>query len=72
LTVPCAEIAFAHTGNSIVVRSATSRMPASMIRPTAPCARADTASRSPNIPSVDSDVVVTTRISPGLQTSIAA
>ena len=69
---PLSEIAFAHTGKSIVVRSATSRTPASMTGPTAPCARADTASRSPNIPSVDSDVVVTTRMSPGLQTSIAA
>ena len=43
-----------------------------MTRPTTPCARADTASSSPNIPSVDSDVVVTTRMSPGSQTSIAA
>ena len=66
LTVPWALIALAQTGNSIAVRSATSRTPASMIRPTTPCARADTASSSPNIPSVDSDVVVTTRTSPAL------
>ena len=43
-----------------------------MIRPTTPWARADTPSSSPNIPSVDSEVVVTTRTSPGWQTSIAA
>ena len=44
-------IALAHTGKSISVRSSTSRTPASMTRPTRR-ARAETASRSPNIPSV--------------------
>src|SRR5688572_3014889 len=72
LTVPCADTAFDHTGNSIFVKSATSRTPASMIKPTTPWARAETARSSPNIPSVDSDVVDTTRMSPGRQTSIAA
>src|ERR1700682_1222839 len=72
LTVPCALIALDHTGNAIAVRSATSRTPASMIRPTTPCARAETASSYPNIPSVDSDVVVTTSTSPGRHSSIAA
>ena len=38
LTVPCAEMAFAQTGKFIAVRSAVSRTPASMIRPTTPCA----------------------------------
>src|SRR5262249_61787544 len=44
----------------------------SITRPTTPCARADSASNSPNIPSVDSDVVETTRMSPFWQNSIEA
>ena len=72
LTVPCADTAFDQTGKSISVRSFTSRTPASIMRPTTPCARADSASNSPNIPSVDSDVVDTTRMSPFWQNSIAA
>src|SRR5437867_12279088 len=71
-TVPCALIALAHTGNPIAVMSVTSRTPASITRPATPRARADTASSSPNIPSVDSDVVVTTSTSPVRQTSSAA
>src|SRR5262245_49591086 len=72
LTVPCAETAFDQTGKSIAVRSATSRTPASITSPTILCARHEVASNSPNIPSVDSEVVATTSASPGRQTSIAA
>ena len=68
-TVPCALIAFAHTGKFIAVMSVTSRTPASMTRPDAPRARDETASSSPNIPSVDSAVVVTTSTSPSRHSS---
>src|SRR5262245_18413055 len=71
-TVPCAETAFDQTGKFISVRSLTSRTPASMTKPTTPCARADSARSSPNIPSVDSEVVDTTRMSPFWQNSIEA
>src|SRR5436190_189537 len=64
LTVPWALMAFAQTGKFIAVMSVTSRTPASITSPTTPRARAETASSSPNIPSVDSAVVVTTRTSP--------
>jgi len=65
-------MAFAQTGKSIAVISVTSRTPASMTRPATPRARDDTARSSPNIPSVDSDVVVTTSMSPARHSSSAA
>ena len=65
-------MAFDHTGKSIAVSSLTSRTPASMIKPSTPCATSDVASSSPNMPSVESDSVVTTSTSPGWHTSIAA
>jgi hypothetical protein len=71
-TVPCAETARDHTGKSIAVSSATSRMPASMTMPIAPWARSEVASNSPIAPSVDGLVVVTTRTSPGRTCSTAA
>src|SRR5262249_23156780 len=72
LTVPCALMALDHTGKFIAVMSRTSRTPASMTRPATPRACADTASSSPNIPSVDSAVVVTTSTSPAWHHSSAA
>src|SRR4030095_275881 len=72
LTVPCAEIALAQTGKSIAAMSAESRTPASITSPAIPLARQEVARRSPNIPSVDSDVGATTSTSPVAQTSIAA
>src|SRR4029077_9527794 len=71
-TVPCEWMARDHTGKSITVRSAPARTAVSMTRPTTPRDRADTASRSPNIPSVDSETVVTTRMSTAVHCSIAA
>jgi len=71
-TVPCAEMALAHTGNFISVSSLVSRTPASMIKPATPWAWHEVPSKSPNMPSVDSEVVTTTKTSPGLQTSIEA
>ena len=71
-TVPMAEMAFAQTGKSMAVRSATSRTPALITSPATPRARSEVASRSPNMPSVDSAVQVTTRTSPAWHSSIAA
>jgi hypothetical protein len=65
-------MAFDQTGKPMAVMSATSRTPASMTSPATPRACADTASSSPNIPSVDSDVVETTSTSPARQSSSAA
>jgi hypothetical protein len=47
LTVPWADTAFDQTGKPILVRSSTSRTPASMTRPRQPRAMAEVASRSP-------------------------
>src|SRR6185295_52964 len=70
--VPSAEIALDQTGKFIAVISATSRTPASITSPAMPRARHEVASNSPNIPCVDSNVVATTKTSPGSQTSTAA
>src|SRR5580658_1710940 len=72
LTVPCALMALDHTGKSMAVSSLTSRTPASMINPRTPCATREVASKSPNMPSVESEPVVTTRTSPGWHTATAA
>jgi hypothetical protein len=63
--VPCDDTALDHTGNPSDVISLVSRTPASMITPATPCAMHDSASSSPNIPSVDSDMVAMTSTSPG-------
>src|ERR1035437_2446703 len=72
LTVPWAEMAFAQTGKFMAVSSLVSRTPASMANPTTPCARQLSPSNSPNMPSSDSEVVATTKTSPGATTSMAA
>src|SRR6185312_9569072 len=72
LTVPCACTARLHTGKPIARRSATSRTPASMTRPAQPRWASEVAISSPTMPSVDRDVVVTTRTSPGATISTAA
>src|SRR5690606_1651295 len=70
-TVPWALTAADHTGKPIACSSATSRTPASITRPRTPlCCRA-VANSSPNIPSVDGDVVATTSTSPGRHCSTA-
>src|SRR5262245_23384224 len=72
LVVPCGLTARAHTGNPIAVSSAASRTPAAVTRPIAPWARREVARSSPIIPSVEIEVVVTTRMSPGSSNSTAA
>jgi hypothetical protein len=72
LVVPCADTVRDHAGKAMAESSAVSRTPASITRPATPCARHDSASNSPNIPSVLADVVETTSTSPGWTTAIAA
>src|ERR1700749_4627315 len=71
LTVPCAQIFLAHTGNFISVSVATTRTPASMISAITPRALSDVANKSPKYPSLQGELGATTSTSPGLHTSTA-
>ena len=72
LTVPCALTAADQAGKPMARSSATSRRPASITMPRTPRAASEVASSSPNIPSVDGEVVVTTSRSPARHCSAAA
>ena len=71
-TVPCAETAADHAGKPISRSSAVSRMPQFVTMPRTPRCLSAVANSSPNIPSVDGEVVVTTRMSPSPHCSTAA